>query len=339
MKLEKILLIAFIIMLQLSINSKGSIKANDFTYEMIIFNSNPIICEPMHVLTIAKYVGENTIEAYHMHQAEVIVNNEKLVSDVCTAGPAGIDPDTSHLSKYKIKNGDVIKFAINLRCFSPFWKPGKYNVRIQKRLNEETILEYPELSIVVSEPTGIDRDLFELSQDRKLMKNNTCKEDRSGNCRNTIKSPCTVSSNADKCFDNVSWEEMIAQYPTSRYAAWIWEDNIYDPILDNPKSLVNSIKNKNYLVGRSVWDGKWISLNGMKYAEWTKNKSLEIIRDCPSFPAKERFMLTAAISNIVLGDELQGVELLKGLIRRSNSREAIWAKEFLEEWMNQKTKF
>ena len=82
--------------------------------------------------------------------------------------------------------------------------------------------------------------------------------------------------------------------------------------------------------------GYFKRLYGPEYDKWKREKSLEIIKLCPRFPRRDKLMVASAISNIVLGNEKEGIEILKKLINESNSREAAWAKQFLEEWEKQK---
>jgi len=135
---------------------------------------------------------------------------------------------------------------------------------------------------------------------------------------------------------------MAAQYPTSCYTAWIYNNSIRNLTVGDPRSTAASVKNNKFLSANSVWDpetkGIHKSLWGPEYAKWENKKSLEIIKSCPRFPGKNKLIIRVAINNIELGNEQKGIEMLKILIRDSNSREAIWAYQFLKEWEKQKTK-
>ena len=341
MKPLKIYLIGLIIL----INSAAALIASDaekiFSYDMIILNSNAILCEPMHILLIATYHGIEPINAFE-NKDTIFVNNEKANYNCFLKGH--MVEDVNIPKKLLIKPGDIIKIGDDLRCYAPFSKPGKYEVRIEKKLNEELTLKWPSFTVVISEPTGIDKKLFDAAQERNIPDMKSCQKDQFGNCKKDLLSPCIDSRGGDKCFDDnkISLEEMLDNYPTSCYTAWIPSSSISENTVNDPRTTVKFIKANKYWDGNSIYDpkvkGYFKRLDGPDYDKWKREKILEILKYCPRFPRKDGLIVTAAISNIVLGNEKEGIEMLKKLINESNSREAAWAKQFLEEWTKQKSR-
>jgi len=307
--------------------------SNDFSYEIKNYNPDAIICEPLIVEITATYKGITPVEAWPNNT--VFVNNEKMTFNACLHGRLMGD-----ISKRLIKQGDSFTMGENLRCYPPFWKPGRYVVYFEQNNDEATVLRTPSFEIKISEPTGIDKQLYDYAQSKNPPDSKMCQKDQNGNCRKDLWSPCITWSVKDQCFEKISWNEIATKYPTSCYAAWIYNNYIGNITIGNPQATVVSIKKNNYHDGNSVpcltaKDG-WEGLRGSEYFKWENEKSLEIIASCPRFPHKDKLIVVTAVNNIVLGKESEGIRMLKELIRTSSSREANWARQFLEEWEKQK---
>ncbi|OGF67769.1 MAG: hypothetical protein A2Y62_13905 [Candidatus Fischerbacteria bacterium RBG_13_37_8] len=335
MKYIFILTIGIIVLLKASLCLAAE---DDFDFDIKIYNSDAILCEPLWVDITATYKGNEQIEA-SLSSILLFVDNEKVTFNACII--------YGHVSRSRgfriLKKEDSFKIIEDLRCFPPFWKSGKFNVRFEIENDTELLLRTASFEINISEPTGVDKQLYDYAQSVNSPDLKICIKDQSGKCNEDLWSPCTTSSAFDECFKNVTWDEMATEYPNSCYTAWIYNNRIRNLTIKDPRSTANSIKNSKYRAGNSVWDlwgskikGTQKHLSGTEYCRWEIEKSLAIINSCSRFPQKDRLMLSIAINNIKLGNEQRGIEILKTLIRESNSREAVWAKEFLEEWMAQK---
>ena len=339
MNFVKYLMVTLFILV-LAVFSMAAVTSSDFNFDIRVFNDNAILCEPLMVDVKITYNGNEPLEGY-LYENDLYVNDNKIEENICKMT---VHIDKGFAPKYTFKPGKAIYFRDNLRCYYPFWKPGKYDVQVKTKINQELIISTPPFRITISEPAGIDKKVFDIGKANYSPDAKFCIRGGLGICRKDLWNPCTYSEEPDESLLNISSEEIALKYPASRYTVWLYYIYMFDPIRKDPRQIAISIsKGKRYPDGNSVWDP---TVNGhirdlsdtKKYAKWAKEKSLEMIKLIPNFPDKERLIVVAGICSIVLGEELEGIEILKKLIQESNSREAIWAKQFLEEWMKQKNK-
>ena len=153
-----------------------------------------------------------------------------------------------------------------------------------------------------------------------------------------------------------SFFPILRDYPTSIYAAWIHYADIFKPTYKDADRIVKLIPENLYPAWNSVRDPSstrenrgWRSIEeGKPMAAWAKEKSLFILKHHPDFVFADRLRIIAAICDIVLGKEDEGIKQIQDLIKaeeekiKASSTERLmsidiqWAKKFLDAWQKKK---
>jgi len=126
---------------------------------------------------------------------------------------------------------------------------------------------------------------------------------------------------------------LLEKYPTSTYAGWVVYERMQKPLSARAEKIKELMDKGLYMEhGWVPWPWEYHNglkeLNGREYVEWHIKWGEELLKNHPDFPFISEIKIILGLAYLKLNQIEKGLSMLKD-ISNENSKEGIWAKEYL----------